>query len=238
MNSNSGKSLVAFLILICLVNATAQTKRHYIPNRGIRPENGNFSGLGGGSIDVQNGASVQPTAVPKTITITGTYKTIKLPTSEASLAKEKKAVGTHVVNSIRNPATIAFTPALFESHAIELVKDLYVTDATGENPILGYDLEERDGDIVKIAKLFLVNSTAPSKEVLIKAFENGESFLVLRKVPVETTCGMCEGKGVVQTAEIIFKERSAELRFAECTRCHGTKKITFEIAHLFKVVLK
>lgn len=238
MNLNSEKSLVVFLILICLVNVEAQTKRHYIPNRGVRPENGSFTGLGGGSMGLQNGAAVQPATVPKTITITGTYKTITPPTPEASLAKEKQAVAETVVSTIKDPTLIAFTPEQFENHAISLVRDLYVTDETGENPVVGYDLEERDGEIIKKGKLFSVSHTIPSTNTLLKAFEKGESFLVVRKVPVETICGMCDGKGVIQTAEITFKERPSESRFAECTRCQGTKKTAVEVDQVFKVVLK
>lgn len=226
------------VVSICLLNAEAQTKRHFVPNRGVYPENGGVSGLGGSSMGLQKGASVQPTAVPKTITITGTYKEIKPPTPEASLAKEKKAVSRNVADSIKNPAIIAFTPEQFESHALELVKALYVSEATDETPILGYDLQERDGDLVKTAKLFPFTPTTPSKDVLLKAFEKGESFLVLRNVSIETVCGMCDGKGTVQIAEILFKERPSEPRFAECARCHGTKKITVEVDQAFKVVLK
>lgn len=231
--------LVASAVTACWANADAQT-RHVIPNRGLDPANGISTGLGGSSMGLQRSATVQPTTTPKIITITGTYREVKPPSADECKAKETKAMVNKVANSIKSPLVIQFTPEQFEKLAVDLIKDIYVTDASGETLSMGFDLLERDGEIVKTKKAFVLDENKPSTEMLLDQFKKGESFLVLRKTPLETSCGMCEGKGMVKIGEITYDNaiKPTESRFAECTRCHGLKKSTIDVDMAYKVVLK
>ena len=231
--------LAAVLVSVFLASANAQT-RHVIPNRGLYPENGGLSGLGGSSMGLQTGASVQPATVPKTITITGTYREVRPPTVEESKAKELKTVASQVSSSLQSPLIIQFTPEQFERLAIELVRKLYVTNAIDETLSFDYDLEERNGEIIKIKKSSVFDKNEPTTELLLQKFEAGESFLVLRKTPFKTTCGMCDGKGTVKIGEITYDNNAkpTESRFAECPRCKGLKRTTVDVDMLYKVVPK
>ena len=62
-------SAAAIVAAACVLGADAQTTRHFVPNRGRYPDNNMTSGLGGGSVGLQKGVSVQPAATPKTINV-------------------------------------------------------------------------------------------------------------------------------------------------------------------------
>lgn len=238
MNIKTNVFMAAIFAAACVLNADAQKTRHVVPNRGLYPERGMSSGLGGGSVGLQKAVVAPPAATPKTITITGTYREVKPPTPEEIAAKEKAAAAKKVADSLKTPIGVKFTPEQFEEHAVELVRDMYVTDSPGGNLSIGYDLSQVDGEIVKTRRASLVDGVAPKDEEILKAFEKGESFIVLRKVPGEVACGLCDGIGMVKTGEITFKEKPAESRFAVCTRCKGSKKSSLEVDMVYKVVLK
>lgn len=171
---------------------------------------------------------------------------VKPPSEDEVNVKEKALANKKTCDSIENPIAVKFTPEQFDKFALNLVQELYYTNESGTKFILGYHFDsphfysdtKNNGTIRKSKKIYLDPVYASTKENLQAAFAKGEVFLLIRKAPVVVDCGMCEGKGLVKTSEIITDQEVTDAHFADCPRCRGKKKSKVEVELLYQVSLK
>lgn len=160
------------------------------------------------------------------------------PSDKTLLQREVASLGESVETSLAKPISVKFSPEQFEKLAAELVKPLYVVDAPSGQLGLGVGFRSRNGIIGTTPRVFMRPTREPTSQQLVEAFAAGESFLLIRKVPMKTSCARCEGVGLEKTGQYRSADREPDVRYAQCTRCHGAKTVTVDVDLLHKIELK